>query len=92
MHVGRARAEYAAAGQRHLGAPEAPEQRADDIERRGELADQRVRRAIRRDVAGIDRDRRVAFVAKPRAERFEQRPHHRDVGDPRNAVERDRAA
>ena len=82
---------HAAARQRHLRATEAPSSGADDVERGGQLADQRVRRAVRRDVAGIDGDGVVALVADPRAQRLEQRPHHRDVGDARNAVQRDRA-
>ncbi len=41
-----------------------------------------------RNVARIDRHRVVAFVANPRAESFQQRPHHRHVGDARHAMER----
>ena len=89
VHVGRARAEHAAAGKRNFGSAEAPEQRADDIERGRELAHQRVGRAIRRDVACVDRNGVVAFVANARAKRFEQRPHHRNVGDARHAMQRD---
>ena len=88
VHVGRARAQHASARQRHLGASEASEQRADDVERCRELAHERVRRAIRRDVARVDRHRVVALVADARAQRFEQRPHHRDVGDARNPMQR----
>ena len=45
VHVRRARTEHAAAGQRNFGAAEPAEQRADDIERGGQLAHERVRRA-----------------------------------------------
>ena len=57
VHVRRARAEHAAAGQRNLGAAEAAQERADDVERSGQLAHERVGRAIGCDVARIDRHR-----------------------------------
>ncbi len=88
VHVGRARAEDAAAGQRDFGAPESPQQRSAQIERRRELAHERVRRAMLVDVRRVDRDRVAVFERDARAERLEQRPHHRDVGDARDAVQR----
>ncbi len=44
-------------GERNFGAAEAAEQRSAEIERRGELAHQRVGRTVRVHVRGIDRDR-----------------------------------
>ena len=90
VHVGRARAEDAAAGQRDLGAAEARQQRSDQIKRGREFSDERVRRAVRGDVRRVDDDRVRALGAQPRAERLEQRPHHRDVGDARYAVQDNR--
>ncbi len=88
VHVGRARAQDAAARERHFGAAEAAEQRSAEVERRGELAHQRVGCAVGVHVRGIDRDRVRPIEREARAQRFEERPHHGDVGDARDAVQR----
>ena len=92
MHVGRARAQDAAARQGDLGPAEAAQQWSDQIERRGELADQGIGRPYVADVGGIDGQRARAVLVQPRAEGFQERAHDRDVRDARDAVQRHRRA
>ena len=82
-------ADRVAAGRRHLGAPEAREQRAGEQERGADLLAERGIDGVGVDVGAAEAQLVLAVPAHAHAEALEDLEHRVDVADPRDVAERE---